>query len=103
MEDPREGQVFEGPEGPMIYVRFESGQYVFAYARERVVYLRKFDEVPPNYELVLDTRLAEERQELAVERGALIAALKEASSKLASRDAEEVRAIYRSRMAVLSV
>ena len=98
MEEPRKDQVFEGPEGPMLYVRQEDGKYVFALTRDRIIYTRKFEAVPDSIELVVDQNLAEERQSLAVERSALIAALKAATEKLDSKGSEEVRAIYRDRM-----
>jgi hypothetical protein len=98
MKEPRVGEVYEGPEGPMIYVREESGQFVFAAARDRVIFTRKFDEVPEKFELVYDFSLAAERDDLAKERAALVAALKIATGKLDEESAGEVRAEYRQRM-----
>ena len=98
MKEPKVGQVYQGPEGPMIYVREESGEFVFAIARDRLIYLRKHVEVPDSLELVYDAGLAAERDELARERAALIAALKFATGKLDDVTAGEVRAEYRLRM-----
>ena len=84
----------------MLFIREEDGKYVFALTKDRVIFSRSFETIPEEVELLLDQDLADERQSLAIERAALIAALKAATEKLDSKDAETVRAIYRDRMSV---
>jgi hypothetical protein len=107
--EPREGTIYEGPEGPMLFVRHEDGEALFVLTKDRVVFTRRYPadrpDLWPEMKLVHDPKardgireLLGDANELQLVNHALSVAMKRAVALLPVEAANDLRQTAREAM-----